>query len=176
MRCAIDSKCHPKPHPRRLHEALSRACSIDFTADRDAQWSRECCPSWVLSMPVLVRRSPRWSTLMRRQAANTRGSASRILSTPAGEFHGSVSREGSRREVEFLVVAARVVEVRLDVTAKRCDEAEASRFWMMIGCSPRTAVRRRMCLFYARCSLQNRRVLGEKDLKYFLHCSTIMHK
>lgn len=36
--------------------------------------------------------------------------------------------EGSRRDVEFLVVAARVVEVRLDVTAKRCDEAEASRF------------------------------------------------
>lgn len=84
--------------------------------------------------------------------------------------------EGSRRDVEFLVVAARVVEVRLDVTAKRCDEAEASRFWMMIGCSPRTAVRRRMCLFYARCFLQNRKVLGEKDLKYFLYCSTIMHK
>jgi hypothetical protein len=89
MRCAIDSKCHPRPHPRRLHDALTSLFDLDDS------WSRCAVGAGIVPCRGVVE----VGTVARLDVFDFDAAAgavdafqSQILSTPAGELHGSVSK------------------------------------------------------------------------------------
>ncbi len=104
---------------------------------------------------------------MQRQAHSTQ---SQILSTPAGELHGSVSkgRESEMRRPAFLVVRELLLEAVLGFyDSKRC---EASRV-ALIG-RGLNSWRRRMCAYVYEMLSEKSDGFGKPNLQYFFLGST----